>query len=565
MRWAHSDKTKVGDWTVRFKGDVPVVIEKTIEGFRKVATIKQNADYNKILESINEHNDRARDSGLYDNIEVTEFGRRNNSGNSGNDGQRYGQNARDGRVYQEKSERNRNGTDKQSDGDRRYSISDEFATLAMQWAHSDKTKVGEQTVRFKGDKAVLIEKTQDSYIIVAEFSNIKEISQWRQIYEKYDRRRENSLDGYSKKFEIADGDVRVVMRDDGRKVGERGRISEIYQEKSERNRNGTDKQSDGDRRYSISDEFATLAMQWAHSDKTKVGDWTVRFKGDVPIVIEKTEDGFRKIRTKEKAESSLWRKVNEHNYRQRESGVLTDIGGLRALQGDLLGNSGNDGRQTKQNERDGGLYRGKSQRDGNGTDKQSDGDKRYSISDQLEQALSLGMESAESDVMSRPPRNSKDGIFANGMGFAIGYQGILITLITIASYFIGAEALAKMHHAEAIANGAYSAEMLGSSMVFLTLSMAEIFHAFNMRSLHGSVFKIKKRNWWLWGAGILSLLLTTLVVEVRPLADAFDLAKLDGTEYAIAIALAFSIIPMVELVKAIARAVRKKKGIVLSA
>lgn len=126
MQWAHSDKTKVGERTIRFKGDVPVVIEKTIEGFRKVATIKQNADYNKILESINEHNDRARDSGLYDNIEVTEFGRRNNSGNSGNDGQRYGQNARDDRVYQEKSERNGNGTDKQSDGDRRYSISDQL-------------------------------------------------------------------------------------------------------------------------------------------------------------------------------------------------------------------------------------------------------------------------------------------------------------------------------------------------------------------------------------------------------------------------------------------------------
>lgn len=126
MQWAHSDKTKVGERTIRFKGDVPVVIEKTVEGFRKVATIKQNADYNKILESINEHNDRARDSGLYDNIEVTEFGRRNNSGNSGNDGQRYGQNARDGRVYQEKSERNGNGTDKQSDGDRRYSISDQL-------------------------------------------------------------------------------------------------------------------------------------------------------------------------------------------------------------------------------------------------------------------------------------------------------------------------------------------------------------------------------------------------------------------------------------------------------
>ena len=180
-------------------------------------------------------------------------------------------------------------------------------------------------------------------------------------------------------------------------------------------------------------------------------------------------------------------------------------------------------------------------------------------------ALSLGMESPESDIMSRPPRNRKDGIFANGMGFAISYQGVLISLITIASYFIGAEVLAKMHHAEAIASGAYSAETLGSSMAFLTLSMAEIFHAFNMRSLHGSIFKIKKQNWWLWGAGVLSLLLTTLVVEVPFLADAFELAKLDGEEYGIAIALAISIIPMVELVKAIARLVRKRKGVVLSA
>lgn len=140
---------------------------------------------------------------------------------------------------------------------------------------------------------------------------------------------------------------------------------------------------------SYTDEFATLAMQWAHSDKTKVGERTIRFKGDVPVVIEKTEDGFRKIRIKEKAESSLWRKVNEHNDRQRESGVLTDAGRLRTLPGDLLGNSGNDEQRHKQGERDGGLYRGKSQRDRNGTDKQSDGDRRYSISDQLEQAHPL--------------------------------------------------------------------------------------------------------------------------------------------------------------------------------
>lgn len=59
--------------------------------------------------------------------------------------------------------------------------------------------------------------------------------------------------------------------------------------------------------------------------------------------------------------------MNEHNDRKRESGVLTDAGRLRTLPGDLLGNSGNDEQRHKQGERDGGLYRGKSQRDGNGT------------------------------------------------------------------------------------------------------------------------------------------------------------------------------------------------------
>jgi len=176
------------------------------------------------------------------------------------------------------------------------------------------------------------------------------------------------------------------------------------------------------------------------------------------------------------------------------------------------------------------------------------------------------MEAPEKDIMSRPPRNSKDGIFANGMGAAICYQGVFLTLITLASYFIGYYVLAKMdHHAEAMAIAPEEyANMLGSSMAFLTLSMAEIFHASNMRSLHGSVFAVKKQNRWLWGAAALSLVLTTIVVEVPFLANAFELAKLDAIEYAVAMALAISVIPLVEIVKAIARAVRKKKGVVLS-
>ena len=176
-------------------------------------------------------------------------------------------------------------------------------------------------------------------------------------------------------------------------------------------------------------------------------------------------------------------------------------------------------------------------------------------------ALSLGMEAPEKDIMIRPPRNSKDGIFANGMGVAIAYQGVFLTAITLASFYLGRDVIAQMpQHV----NAAYTPADVGSSMAFLTLSMAEIFHAFNMRSLHGSIFAIKKQNWWLWGAGAISLALTTLVVEVPFLANAFELAKLDATEYGIALALAVTVIPLVEIVKVIARAVRKKKGIRLA-
>ncbi len=175
-------------------------------------------------------------------------------------------------------------------------------------------------------------------------------------------------------------------------------------------------------------------------------------------------------------------------------------------------------------------------------------------------ALSLGMEKPEGDIMKRRPRDSKEGIFAGGLGFGVVYQGALVTIITLISYYIGRFVLAEMHHAEAIAAGTYSAEMLGSSMAFLTLSMAEIFHSFNMRSLKGSIFTMKKQNAWLWGAALISLALTTLVIEVDFLANAFELAHLDLTEYGIAMALAFCVIPIVEVVKLIQRLISKKKA-----
>ena len=162
-------------------------------------------------------------------------------------------------------------------------------------------------------------------------------------------------------------------------------------------------------------------------------------------------------------------------------------------------------------------------------------------------ALALGLEEGESDTMSRPPRNAKDGIFAGGMGFDIAYQGILVTLITIASYIIGhCWEVGYFELPRGISDD-------GMTMAFLTMSMCEIFHAFNMRSQRKSIFTLTTHNKVLWLAMIGSLLLTTAVLEIPALAAAFGFTPISWAEYGIAMALAVKVIPIVELVKLVQR------------
>lgn len=165
-------------------------------------------------------------------------------------------------------------------------------------------------------------------------------------------------------------------------------------------------------------------------------------------------------------------------------------------------------------------------------------------------ALALGMELEESNLMSRRPRDKKDGIFSGGLGTDIAYQGILVSLLTLLAYFIG-------HFME---SGRWeivtSAD--GMTMAFLTMSMAEIFHSFNMRSQRGSIFKIRHQNIFLIGAMIGSLLLTSAVIFVPALSAAFAFENISGLEYVVALGLSFSIIPIVEAVKWIQRSNIKK-------
>ena len=158
-------------------------------------------------------------------------------------------------------------------------------------------------------------------------------------------------------------------------------------------------------------------------------------------------------------------------------------------------------------------------------------------------ALALGLERGEPDIMDRPPRKASDGIFAGGLGVDIAYQGVLIAVITLASYVIG--------HCMEVGHFAWPHGISddGMTMAFLTMNMCEILHSFNMRSQRRSIFTLPGHNKLLWVAMLAALALTTIVLEVPVIAAAFGFTPVDWNEYAVALGLAILVVPIVELVK----------------
>ena len=171
-------------------------------------------------------------------------------------------------------------------------------------------------------------------------------------------------------------------------------------------------------------------------------------------------------------------------------------------------------------------------------------------------ALALGMEEAEGDIMKRKPRSATDGVFADHMGIDTVVQGVIIALLVLASFFCGVYFDLGAIDLSALAES--NADEEGVMMAFITLNMVEIFHCFNMRSRRASIFHMKKQNMWLWGAAVLALVLTLIVVEFDPLAMIFfGVHALEARGMITALVLGFLIIPIVEVYKAVMRSVEK--------
>ena len=182
-------------------------------------------------------------------------------------------------------------------------------------------------------------------------------------------------------------------------------------------------------------------------------------------------------------------------------------------------------------------------------------------------ALALGVEKPESDIMRRKPRSAKAGVFSGGLGIDVLYQGALVTVLTLVAYFFGVNW--GLPSAEWLFTNIsltdpilHDRALTGTTMAFLTMSMCEIFHSLNLRSQRGSVIKMMAKgsfNIPLFGSMLAALVMTTAVIEIEFLANAFDFVKLDLAHYGVAMGLAVCIIPIVEIVKTIQRAATKNK------
>lgn len=131
-------------------------------------------------------------------------------------------------------------------------------------------------------------------------------------------------------------------------------------------------------------------------------------------------------------------------------------------------------------------------------------------------AIALGLEKPEADIMDKKPRNSKKGIFADGLWQRIITEGTMLGILTLVAFSVG--------------NYLYDIEV-GRTMAFVSLGLLELVHSFNIKS-EESIFKVGLfENKYLLGAFILGALLQIVVVVIPSVAEVFKLVPLTQVQW----------------------------------
>lgn len=160
-------------------------------------------------------------------------------------------------------------------------------------------------------------------------------------------------------------------------------------------------------------------------------------------------------------------------------------------------------------------------------------------------AIALGVEPVEKGIMNHKPRGRKSNFFSGGVSTSIIYQGILESVLVLTTYGIG---LATSPHAStALQHGD------ALTMAFLSLGLIQLFHAFNSKSIHASLFSDNafRNRWFNWAILISAAVMAA--VELPFLTKLFDVTELNLTQWLFVLASGVILVAVVEIVKACQR------------
>lgn len=161
-------------------------------------------------------------------------------------------------------------------------------------------------------------------------------------------------------------------------------------------------------------------------------------------------------------------------------------------------------------------------------------------------ALALGVENAEEGIMEQPPRDASASLFAGGFAFRLAWQGVMVGALTLAAWFLGWAVLPQ--------GGPGAA----NTMAFATLTLSQLFHAFDVRSEKASLFHIG-----LWSnpsmnkAFLIGLAMQLAVLCLPPLQLVFGTVVLTLPQWGTVLGLALTPVAVCEIVKAVGRSKKR--------
>ena len=137
-------------------------------------------------------------------------------------------------------------------------------------------------------------------------------------------------------------------------------------------------------------------------------------------------------------------------------------------------------------------------------------------------AFALGLGKGDDSVMDRPPRDPSEPILDTRRWAYLGLLGATITLATLGAFGVALYGL-ELPVAQAI------------TVAFVTLALAQVWNAFNMRAPGAGVLRNEvTRNPWVWGAAALCLGLIAGALWLPGLSDVLRLPSPGGQGLAVA-------------------------------